>query len=241
MITLKANPADITKIDTELMLKVGGLEELSSPVILTEIANAVFTVGSKAFKKAMDIEAKANPKAFHHIYEWNQTGMAMGRLFYLYKQDSTNGTLIIKTIFAKSKNKVPVDPKLLQPGKTGRSIASRHVFANKAEVMESGKPIIYRASKNIPIPDSDGVRFIAAGTLIKNPYPGGKEVKGSFEKFFNYWFNTKIDAIVQSSGILKSIDNETAKVLNMKGAGPNQVRDVIITLLRQYSQGQNII
>lgn len=241
MITLQANPADISKIDTELMLKVGGIKELSSSVVLTELANAVFTLSAKAFKKAMDIEAKANPKAFHHVYEWNQTGLAMGRLFYLYKQDSANGKLIIKTVFSKSKNKVPVDPRLLQPGKTGKGVVSKSVFANKADVMESGRPIIYRASKNIPLPDSEGLRFIAAGTLIKNPYPGGKEVKGSFEKFFHYWFDTKVDSVIKSSGVINLIDNETAKVLARRGAGSREVRNAILSLLRQYSQGQNVI
>ena len=86
MITMQANKFDILNIEKEISLKLGGIEELSSATVLDELASAVFTLGAKAFKKAVDLEAKANPKRYHHIYEWNQTGMAIGRLFFLYKE-----------------------------------------------------------------------------------------------------------------------------------------------------------
>ena len=241
MITLTTNKANLLNINQELDLKVGGIKELSSPKVLEELANAVFTIGAKAFKRAMDIEAKANPKAYHHIYEWNKVGNATGRLYFLYRQSNTNGKLIIRPGFKQSNTKVPVDPALLVPGKTGRIVASRHIFRDKASIMESGKPVIYRASKPLPIPQNGQVRFVAAGTVIKNYHPGGKLVKGSFEKFYNYWFNTKLNSIINSSGILNKIDQETAATLNKKGAGPAQVRTAIISLLKQYSKDEVVV
>jgi hypothetical protein len=241
VIALTANKFDILNITSELDLKVGGIKELSSPAVLEELANAVFTVGSKAFVKAMSIEAKANPKSYHHIYEWNQVGTTKGRLFFLWKESSASGNLIIRPGFIKSKTKVPIDPLLLEPGKTGKTVASRHVFRDKANIMEAGKPIIWRASKPIPIPEGGQIRFVAAGTVIKNYNPGGKQVKGSFEKFYNHWFNTKIDSVINSSGIIGAIDAETAKVLNGKKAGPVQVRTAIINLLRQYSKDEYVV
>jgi hypothetical protein len=241
MITIRANDFDITNIEREINLKVGGVKELTTPAVLEELANAVFVVGAKAFKKAMDLEAKANPKKYHHIYEWKQAGMPMGRLYFLYNKSSTGGKLVVNPGFVKSKNKVPVDPRLLESGRTGKSVASKHVFKDKASVMESGKPIIYRASKNLPIPDGDKIRFIAAGTVIRNYYPGGKQVKGSFEKFFNSWFDTKLNSVLERSGIIEAIDNETVKVLNKKGAGSREVKQAIINLLRQYSNDQSVI
>jgi hypothetical protein len=241
MIAIQANNFDILNIEKELDLKVGGVKELASKAVLEELANAVFTLSAKAFKKAMDLEAKANPKKYHHVYEWNQTGKAAGRLFFLYKDSNANGKLVVKPGFIKSKTKVPVAPELLMPGRTGKSVASRYIFRDKANIMESGKPIIYRASKNIPIPDNGQIRFIAAGTVIRNYSPGGKAVKGSFENFYNVWFNTKVNSIINSSGIMESIDNEIAKVLNKKNAGPVQVKTAIINLLKQYSQGLEVI
>ena len=40
---------------------------------------------------------------------------------------------------------------------------------------------------------------------------------------------------------MEAIDNETAKVLNKKGAGSTQVKTAIINLLKQYSQGLEVI
>ena len=241
MITLKTDKASLLSFNQELDLKVGGIQELQSKAVLEELANAVFTLTGKAFKKAMDLEAKANPKKYHHIYEWNKVGNSMSRLFFLYKQSSADGKLIIRPGFKQSKTKVPVDPVLLAPGKTGKVVAARHVFRDKASIMEAGKPIIYRTSKATPIPSGGKLNFVAAGTVIRNYNPGGKEVKGSFEKFYNAWFNTKVNSIISSSGIAEKIDQLTAATLNHKKAGPAQVRTAIINLLRQYSKGQEVL
>ena len=241
MIALQANNSDLLKIQSELDLKIGGIKELSDKAVLQELANAVFTVSAKAFVKAMNLQAKGNPKAYHHIYEWNKVGVSSSRLFFLYKASSTNGKLIIKPGFIKSKTKVPVNPELLSPGKTGKAVAARHVFRDKASIMESAKPIIYRTSKPTPMPSGGQVKFVAAGTIIRNYNPGGKQVKGSFEKFYNNWYTTKVNAVINSSGIIQNIDETTAKILNKKGAGPIQVKAAIIDLLKQYSQGQEIV
>jgi hypothetical protein len=84
MITLKADDFDITNIVSELDLKIGGVKELQQPVILNELADAVFTLSAKAFVKAMNLEAKAFPKKYHHVYEWNQVGTEKGRLFFSF-------------------------------------------------------------------------------------------------------------------------------------------------------------
>jgi hypothetical protein len=241
VITLQTNKADILKIESELNLKVGGAKELSSPVVLEELGNAIFTMSAKSFVKAMNMEAKANPKAFHHIYEWNKVGLNPSRLFFLYKEVNMGGKLIIKPAFRKSRTPVPIAKELLQPGKTGKMVSSRYVFKDKASVMESGKPIVYRASKNIPMVENGQVRFVAAGTVIKNLNPGGREVKGSFEKFYEMWFATKVNDVIRRSGITKAIDSELAKILNKRGAGPAQVRTAIISLLKQYSMGIDVV
>jgi hypothetical protein len=241
MITLQLNKNDLLNIESELNLKVGGVKELSSQQVMTEIANAVFTVTGKAFIKAMNMEAKGNHKAYHHIYEWNKVGMPSGRLFFLSREHSTNGVLRVKPGFAKSRTSVPIAPELLVPGKTGKSVASKYVFRDKAYVMEYGKPVIYRASKNIPIAENGQIRFVAAGTVIKNYNPGGKEVKGSFEKFFHAWYATRVQSIINASGIIKSIDNETAMVLNKKNAGPAEVKKAVISLLKQYSKDEILL
>jgi hypothetical protein len=241
MITLQANNFDLLKIESELNLKIGGIKELTSKTVLSEFANAVFTLSGKAFIKAMNIEAKANPKKYHHVYEWNKLGTSSGRLFFLYRNSNKDGILVVKPGFIQSKTKVPVAPELLVPGRTGKTVASRSVFKDKANIMESGKPIIYRASKSLPMPYEGKIRFVSAGTVIKNFNPGGKQVKGSFEKFFNSWYATKVESVINSSGMLGAIDKEIALVLNNKNAGPAEVRKSIINLLKQYSKDEAVL
>lgn len=241
MITLTTNRFDILNIESELDLKVGGIKELSSPTVLEELSNAVFTLSGKAFIKAMNLEARANPKRYHHIYEWNKTGNPSGRLFFLYKERFTNGTLIIKPGFIQSKSKVPIDPALLSPGRTGKTVSSRYVFKDKARVMEDGSPVIYRTTRPTPMVIDGSIKFVSAGTIIKNLNPGGKEVRGSFEKFYHMWFATKVNSVIESSGIIENIDREVASILNKKKSGPAQVRTAIINLLRQYSKNEGVL
>ena len=120
MITLQANKFDILEIESELNLKLGGAKELSSPTVLEEIGNAVFTMSAKSFVRAMNIEAKASPKMYHHVYEWGKVGSNPARLFCLYKGVNAGGKLVIKPAFIKSKTPVPIAKELLQPGRTGR-------------------------------------------------------------------------------------------------------------------------
>jgi hypothetical protein len=241
MITLSPNKFDILNIESELNLKLNGIKELSSKVILTELANAVFTVSGKAFIKAMNTEARTKPKAYHHIYEWGATGDNSKRLFFIYKDSASNGNLIIKPGFIQSRKNVPISPQLQIPGKTGKIVRSKSVFRDKASVMEKGDPIIYRVSKNTPIPDGSNINFVAAGTLITIRHPGGTEVKGSFEKFFDAWFKTRVESVINASGMLQAIDSETAKVLNKKGAGSAEIRSAITALLKQYSKGEYVL
>jgi len=241
MIALKASDFDIANITAELDLKISGVEALKSTVVLDAFADAVFTLSAKAFVKAMNLQAKAFPKQYHHVYEWNKVGTETGRLFFLFRENSTDGILVVRPGFIKSTTKVPIAPELLIPGKTGKVVASRHIFYDKAKVMEAGTPVIYRVSKNIPLPENGVLRFVAAGTVIKNYNPGGREVKGSFEKFFKMWYSTKVQSIVSSSGIVESIDAELAKVLNKNGAGAPEVEKAVVNLLKQYSKNEAVV
>ena len=241
MITLQANKFNILEIESELDLKIGGIKELSSQAVLTALGDAIFTVGATAFKKALDLEAKANPKKYHHIYEWNKVGNKSASLYFLYKEYNTGHSLIIKPGFIQSRTQVPIARELLSPGKTGKTVAAKHIFRDKASIMESGKPIIYRTRKATPIPEGGQIKFVAAGSIIRNYSPGGKNVKGSFEKFYQNWFSTKVNSAINSSGIMDKIDEEVAKVLNKKKAGAHEVRAAIINLLKQYSEGVEVL
>lgn len=241
MIALQITKSSIDNIQQELDLKIGGIEVLQSQEVLSALSGAVFTISSKTFIKAMNMEAKSKPKAYHHIYEWNQIGQNKSRLFFLSKVESSIGTLIIKPFFKQSTTPVPINPELLLPGKTGKVVTAKTVFRDKASVMESGNPVVYRTSRPVPIFEGGKINFIAAGTMVQNSYPGGKEVKGSFEKFFKLWFSTKVSSIISSSGMIGQIDSTISEILNKDGNGAEEVKSAIIEMLKQYSQGVEVV
>jgi hypothetical protein len=241
MILLQANKKDIQNIILEVENKKKGIETVVSQSILNEYGKAVFVITGKSFLRAVGLEAKSNPKKYHHVYEWDKVGQNKFRLFYLERIPAGTGKLSINIGFKDSKTTVPIPSQLQEPGKTGKMVQSKHIFAKKAEVMELGKPIIYRTRKNTPMLADGQIKFVAAGTLIKNLNPGGKEVKGSLNSFFELWFSTKANRAIDSSGLLRSMQDETALILNKRGAGANEVKQGIISLLQQYSKDEVII
>lgn len=241
MITLQANKLDVEAIIKEATAKAEGMRQLANPQVLTEYANAVFTITAKSFIRAMNIQAKANPKKYHHVYEWNQVGINASRLFFLKKTSSQNGKLAIEGKFLNSKTPVPIPAAMQSPGRTGKSVSKKNIFQKKAEIMEMGRPIVYRATKNLPMLDNGTLRFVAAGTVIKNMNPGGKEVKMSFNNFLQLWYNSKANSSINASGILEKMQEETISILSKKSAGANDVKSGITALLKNYSQDKDMI
>lgn len=120
------------------------------------------------FSRLMDAKSRTRPKSFHHVYEWNQVGNSNARLF---KSTVTpfGGGAAITFEFLKSKT----------PNNNTRS--APHIFAQKASVMESGKPVII-----LPV-NAKKLAYVYKGELRFSmrsfvPKPGGKYVAGSFAK-----------------------------------------------------------
>lgn len=206
------------------------------PNVLTEINNALFTISTKRFIRDLSLAAKMEPKKFHHVYEWNQTGNTSKKLFKMARIYSNGSSLKIGADFIKSKTPVPIPPELLQAGRTGKSVVSRSVFADKADVMESGRGISFQARRTLAFLGRSGVvSFIPNGTIVNILNPGGTQVKGSFEKFFHGWFAANTALVIQSSGILSSLQESIVNALNEPNAGSEKAMESAISTLRSYS------
>jgi hypothetical protein len=135
MIKLQIDQKSLNNLNKQLELKVEAIGELTKGPILNDIAKAAFVLISKRFLIATDTHSRLNPKKMHHIYEWNKVGDPLGRLFILERSGILNGKLMISTKFMPSRMPVPIPTELQTPGSTGRSVTTRHIFRNKAEVM----------------------------------------------------------------------------------------------------------
>lgn len=129
-----------------------------------------------ALGKYIDAQARGNPDALHHIYEWGATGSQGGRLFKM-NASATKNIIMINGSFLPSSS---VSDTATEP------------FVDKANIMENGIGI------TIEPRDSDVLAFEADGQTVftmNSVYianPGGDAVAGSFgrvvEEFFSVYF-----------------------------------------------------
>lgn len=128
-----------------------------------------------ALGKYIDSQARMNPDALHHVYEWGSIGDSGSRLFSITPK--------------ASKRVIHFSGKFL-PSKT--SVNGGDVFVNKAEVMENGISVTVEPvnSSVLVFEDEGETVFTANAVYIANP--GGDEVAGSFaavvEDFFSSYF-----------------------------------------------------
>jgi hypothetical protein len=183
------NTTNLEKIiNNAIDYSVGFLDgaQKGKSIFLKNLGNSVVGI----LKDYIDVEARSNPQALHHIYEWYQTGSPKARL-YDFNYTVSNVGLSFKSNFKQSKS-LP----------SGSSVP----FENKAKVMEDGIPVTISPRKSEVLAfEIDGQTVFTKKDIdIENP--GGKQVQGSFEKvadeFFRVYFK---QSFLKSSGLYSYI------------------------------------
>ena len=155
----------------------------------------------QALSAYVDVSAKGNPRALHHVYEWYQTGSPNARLFDLDYTVSNLG-LSINSTFKQSR--------------TLRE-DSNEPFYNKASIMERGVPVTITPKKSSVLVFEEGGETIFTKNPITVRSPGGDEVRGSFEKtvdeFILRYFK---QSFLRASGIYDYIKKPTLYKKNIK-------------------------
>ena len=239
------NQKNLNSILVEARQKVGGITSLVSPYNKENIAKAVFVVAGKDFIKQTHLTAVSNPKAFHHIYEWNNVGRESSRLFRLNRDSVSGGRMIISSTFLRSTKQVPIAKELLVPGKYGKSAKSRYIFKDKASIMEDGKPLTIRPvrAKALVFSNNGKATFVSKPKSVKINNPGGKQVRGSFTEHMLSWFRNpvNISMSLQGCGMLTRLEKELARELNVRGAGSARTSTVVKRVTDSYSKGIKIL
>jgi hypothetical protein len=233
MIQVLINPSDINNIVEKIEQKVQQAEATVSPMALTEIGKAVFTITTKAFIRDLSLAAKTDPKKYHHLYEWNEIGRPSSKLFLIKRTNVQYGKLKITFIPIKSSKPVPIKSKLLEPGTTGKSVNSHYIFKNKMEIMESNTPI-HIVTKNtiVFLNKENGLVFVPKNKIINILHPGGQATTNSLRNFSEIWYNTRSETVINNSRIIKEIENCVATVLNR----PNSSKIEVINSIKQTSE-----
>jgi hypothetical protein len=171
-----------------------GVNEL--PLISQSIANVVSTIawGISSSKGASNVQrtielsvnrrylpfinamAVGNRRSFHHLYEWNAVGRTSQRLFDLKMSNSSGRTKSIFSMdvsFRPSHTLVPLTDAQATPGPTGAVVKKKHIFYNKAMVMEYGQKVTIRpkTSKYLAFdtPPTAAYKSMSGLTFTSNP------------------------------------------------------------------------
>jgi hypothetical protein len=155
----------------------------------------------QALAAYVDVSAKGNPRALHHVYEWYQTGSPSARLFDLDYTVSNLGLSITSTF--KQSRTLKED--------------SNEPFYNKASIMERGVPITITPKRSSVLVFEQGGNTIFTKNPITVRNPGGDEVQGSFEKtvdeFILRYFK---QSFLRASGIYDYIKKPVLYKTNIK-------------------------
>lgn len=242
MINLKITPESQAELFAEIDKKIDGMKELTTAYTQKELMDVAFSIAALKFVKTTNMYARSNKNAFHHVYEWQEVGRESGRLFRIIKRSGSAGAATIYTRFNNSKKQAPIAPALRNPGPTGAVVKRSGVFKDKANVMESGKPVQFITTRTIAFsPNNRGIVFVPPGKTISIKNPGGNDVKGSFGKHFITWWNLNFPSILDDSGVIINIQKNVARTLNRKGAGRSAVREAIFRSTSAYKTVGSII
>ncbi len=161
-----------------------------------------------ALGQYIDVEARANKEALHHVYEWYQTGSPQARLFDITYTVSNLG-LSLNSTFRQSRT-------IQQDATTP--------FYNKAKIMENGIPVVIRPKKNSVLRFYQGGETVFTSKPVTVRNPGGNQVEGSFERIFDEFMTRYFtQAFLRASGISDYISNPVIYKKNLP-AGAKQGR-----------------
>jgi hypothetical protein len=175
------------------------------------------------FGNYIDALARSKPKSLHHVYEWKKTGNKSARLFKLNKNGQVGLSFGINYEFLPSKSMVPAS--------TGKR---RHMFMNKASIMEKGEPLVIRpknADRLVFEIDGETV-FMPKGASVTVRRPGGSGARNQFTLAHSRFFSGRlVNDSIKKSGFQRLFNSSMSKALGV----PSDIKRV------KYSFSANTI
>lgn len=174
----------------------------------SKFSSVIFTQIDKDFGEYMDALARTRPKSLHHVYEWKKVGNKTARLFELNIASQEGLSFKIATQFKMSKSLVP------SSGNNKR----RHVFANKAAIMEEGKPLVIspKYAKQLVFEMDGETVFMPKGKSVTVKRPGGSASTNQFLLAHGRFFSGNLVGIaIRNSGFQKIFNAGMAKALKI--------------------------
>lgn len=180
---------------------------MSSKKMSNIFSTLIFDQAEKDFGSYIDAQANIKRKQFHHVYEWDKAGNKAARLFKLNKINVQDMSFSISYDFLPSRSMVPAE-----------NSKRRHVFVNKASVMEEGVAlkISPRHAERLVFSIDGNMVFLKPGQSVVVSKPGGVGVKDSFKTIYRLYFKGNlISESIKRSGFAGALMAELRKSLNL--------------------------
>ncbi len=173
----------------------------------SKFRTVIFKQLQKDFGEYIDAQARANPSTLHHVYEWKKVGSSNARLFELQINSTEGLSFTITSSFKPSKSIVPTS--------FGKS---RHVFTNKAIVMENGSPVTIkpRNSRRLVFEIDGQVIRMPEGKSVTVKRPGGGKATGRFQISYARFFTGNLVSLsIKKSGFQRIFNSDVTKALKV--------------------------
>ncbi len=197
---VNTNTASFTKqMNNIINYSFGFLEGINrgKKIFLDKLGQGVI----QSLSQYIDVQARSNPKALHHVYEWNQTGSPSARLFDLRYTVSNLG-LSLNSTFKQSRT---VSENMTAP------------FYDKARIMENGIPVTIAPTKSKVLKFNGPSGEIFTSKPIKVENPGGDEVYRGFESVFDEFMMRYFkQSFLRASGLYDYIKKPTLYKKNLR-------------------------
>ena len=178
----------------------------SNAAFKNKFREVIFNQIDKDFGEFVDAQARIKPRSLHHVYEWNQVGDQSARLFKLNKLNTEGLSFSMTYEFLPSKSFASTEGN------------RRHVFVNKASVMEAGMPlkIAPRHSKRLVFETNGYTVFMPEGASVTVKRPGGPGVKNSFMMTYSKFFKGNlVNASIRNSGFQQLFNKSMTRALKL--------------------------
>jgi hypothetical protein len=196
----------------------------SSKQFQSKFSKVIFDQINKDFGDYIDALARSKPKSLHHIYEWKRVGQKNARLFELKLASQDGLSFTISDSFKPSKSFVPASNKSRR----------RHVFVDKARVIEEGKPLIIspKHSERLVFESNGTTVFMPKGKSVTISRPGGSAATNQYYLAHSRFFKGQlVNNSIKRSGFQRIFNSAMAKALSL----PSDIKKV------QYKFSPNLV
>lgn len=173
----------------------------------SKFRNVIFSQIEKDFGEYVDAQARINPSTLHHVYEWKKTGNKSHRLFKLNIKESMGLSFSMGYSFIDSKSMVPTNY-----GK------SRHVFREKARVMEAGNPVVIRprSAERLVFEIDERVIRMPKGAAVTVKRPGGGKATNRFQiSYARFFTGNLVNLSIKKSGFQQIFNSSISRAMKL--------------------------